>query len=272
MPTEFNLYLKTPNQKMSISSQLLILNQTKQNINQAINLKGVTVTDEPFAEYPDKVRLIPCGTGTYESQIILYLEGRLKHVDIPYGTTAIGRNSFNNSGVHTVSIPSTVTSIGDAAFRDSALETITIPSSVTSIGEYAFFGCQALEAINLPNTAITLGDYVFSGCLKLTTVTIPDTITAIPNYAFYMSGFTRDSFLETVVLGTGVTSIGERAFAGCRSLQSVTINAVSPPTLGRNAFVSTNQTFVIYVPANSVLAYQTADGWMDYSSRITAIP
>ena len=42
---------------MSISSQLLILNETKNNIKTAINLKGVSVTDEPFAEYPDKVRL-----------------------------------------------------------------------------------------------------------------------------------------------------------------------------------------------------------------------
>jgi hypothetical protein len=256
---------------MSISSQLLILNQTKGNIKQAINLKGVSVTNEAFAAYPDKVRLIPSGTGTYESQIILYLERRLKHVDIPYGTTTLGRDTFRESMVHSVNIPSTVTSIGQEAFADSQLEGITIPSSVTSIGYRAFYRCYLLETLNLPNTAITLGDEVFSGCKKLTSVTIPDSITTIPDRTFYMEEYIIDSLLETVVLGNGVTSIGDRAFGGCRALQSFTINTITPPTFGNQVFVSTNQTFTIYVPDESVLAYQIADGWSSYSSRIKGI-
>lgn len=256
---------------MSISSQLLILNQTKNNIKQAINLKGVTVTDETFAEYPDKVMQIPNGGGTYESTIILYLERRLKHADIPYGTTTIGRNTFRNSGVHSVNIPSTVTSIGQQAFADSSLEGITIPSSVTSIDYRAFYRCYLLETLNLPNTAITLGDEVFSGCQKLTSVTIPDSITTIPDRTFYMEEYIFDALLETVVLGNGVTSIGDRAFGGCKALQSFIINTVTPPTLGSEVFVNTNQTFTIYVPDESVLAYQIADGWTNYSSRIKGI-
>ena len=204
MPTESNLYLKTPNLKMSISSQLLILNQTKQNINQAINLKGVTVTDEPFAEYPDKVRLIPCGTGTYESQIILYLEGRLKHAEIPYGTTTIGNSAFRDSDAGT-----------------NMLRTVSIPSTVTTIEPYAFYYQSHMTEITLP---------------------------------------------------ASITSIGEGAFAQCINLTSITCPATVPPTLGYNALSTTNEHTVVYVPAESLLAYQTASVWINYSDMIQPIP
>ena len=57
-----------------------------------------------------------------------------------------------------------------------------------------------------------------------------------------------------------------------KALRSFTVKATVPPTLASNAFRSTNSAFTIYVPSQSVLAYQTADGWMNYASRITAIP
>lgn len=189
---------------MSISSQLLILNQTKQNINQAINLKGVTVTDEPFADYPNKVRLIPCGTGTYESQIILYLEGKLKHAEIPSGTTTIGNSAFRDS---------------DDGYNQ--LQTVTIPNTVTSIDAYAFYYLSHMTEITIP---------------------------------------------------ASVTSIGEGAFAQCINLTSITCLATVPPALGNTALSTTNEHTVVYVPAESLLAYQTASGWMDYAHMIQPIP
>jgi hypothetical protein len=49
----------------------------------------------------------------------------------------------------------------------------------------------------------------------------------------------------------------------------VTCLPVTPPTIGSNAFNSTSN-YPIYVPADSVSAYQSA--WSDYASRIQAIP
>lgn len=208
---------------MSISSELLTLNTTKQNIKTAINLKGVTVNDEPFADYPDKIRLIPSGGGNYESNIILYIEGELRNAEIPSGTTKIGINAFY--GFYTT------------------LENVTIPNTVTEIEEYAFEGCRKLNNVTLPSGLTTIWNRAFEECISFTSVVLP----------------------------ASVTDIHHEAFKNCTGLTSITVNAVSPPTIGNQVFDNTNNC-PIYVPANSVLAYQTASGWQTYASRITAIP
>ncbi|MBQ1582399.1 MAG: leucine-rich repeat domain-containing protein [Prevotella sp.] len=224
---------------MSISSQLLILNQTKKNIKQAINLKGVSVTNEAFAEYPDKVRQIPSGSGTYESNIIQYIEGTMVDVEIPYGTTTIGKSAFYFMPIETVTIPNSVTAIGSFSFCNCQnLGSVTIPNSVTIIGNSAFHGCVSLSTMDIPNSVTSLGDGVFRGCTGLISAT----------------------------LGSGITSIGDYIFYECDNFQSLTCLAVTPPTIVSGTFQSGN--YPIYVPDNSVLAYQTADNWMQYSNRI----
>lgn len=207
---------------MSISSQLLILNQTKANIKTAINNKGVTVTDEAFAAYPDKVRLIPNGGGIYESNIILYLEGKLSIAEIPYGTTRIG--------------------------------------------DYALGYMYSLTSVTIPDTVTSIGNHSFEGCRVLANITIPDSVTSIGH-----SAFTAIGSLSSITIGSGVTYIGYYAFSACERLSEVIINAATPPTIGEDVFNLTHRNLVIYVPDESVLAYQIADGWSSYSSRIKGI-
>lgn len=154
---------------MSISSELTLLNNTKQEIKAAINNKGVTVTNEPFAEYPDKIRLIPRGSGIYESDIIQYLEGTMRNVVIPQGTTTIADYAFmdldsNTDKLETVSIPSSVTSIGKYAFSGNIhITEIDIPSSVSLIDVGAFYDCNHLLSITVrATTPPTLGSTALS--------------------------------------------------------------------------------------------------------------
>lgn len=206
---------------MSISSELLTLNTTKQNIKSMINAKGVTVTDEPFAQYGNKVRLIPSGSGTYESDIIMFIEGEMTHLDVPAGTTKIGNSALSQ--------------------RDK-LQTISIPNSVTVLESYALAYCQNLDGVVLPSTLTTIGHAAFQYDTGLSSITIP----------------------------ASVTKIDVAAFDGCTGLEYVILEPVSPPSLGANAFQMTNNC-PIYVPDNSVLAYQTAINWSAYSARITGI-
>lgn len=98
----------------------------------------------------------------------------------------------------------------------------------------------------------------------LVAVEIGDCVTTIQLSAFYYC----DS-LSSVTIGSGVTSIEQSAFGHISNLASVTIYAIVPPTLGAFVFSSTNNC-PIYVPAESVSAYQSA--WSEYASRIQPIP
>lgn len=114
------------------------------------------------------------------------------------------------------------------------------------------------------NGGITkIGDYAFLNG-SLITVHLPDSVTTIRESAFAQTS------LQSIVLGINVMSLGNTAFANNATLTSITCLATTPPTLGTNTFK--NSSCPIYVPAQSVSAYQSASGWSDYASRIQAIP
>lgn len=124
--------------------------------------------------------------------------------------------------------------------QHSAMTSAVIGDCITTIGWNALNGCRSLTSVTIPNSVTVISGDAFDGCSSLTSITIP----------------------------SGVTSIGEYAFKSCTSLTSITIEAVTPPTLGNYVFWGT-PIEIIYVPAQSVSAYQSA--WSAYSSRIQAI-
>ena len=136
----------------------------------------------------------------------------------------------------------------------------------TTTGYNAFYNCRGLTSITIPDTVTSIGYSAFNSCSGLTSVTIPDSVTSIGNGAFLDC-----TSLTSVNIGNGVTSIDMQTFYGCTGLTSVTIQATTPPTLGKNAFYNTNNC-PIYVPAASVDAYKAATKWSIYTDRIVAIP
>lgn len=229
----------------------------------------------------------------------------LINLTIPNGVTRIGSNAFNSATrMRSVTIPSSVTIIENQAFNNcsgltavyitdlaawcnisfadganptnnahrlyingvSATE-ITIPNSVTRIGNYAFVACSYLTSVTIPSSVTSIGDRAFMYCSALTSVTIPNSVTSIGMYTFF-----QIRGLTSVTIGNGVTSIGSFAFNNCSYLTSVTILATTPPTLGNSSVFSSTNNCPIYVPAESVAAYQAATNWASIASRIQAIP
>ena len=179
-------------------------------------------------------------------------------------------SSYSNEYTGNVVIPErviynnvsySVTSIGEGAFDFcSGLTSIIIPNSVTSIGTYAFSNCRGLTSVNIGNSVTYIGYGAFYFCSGLTSVTIPNSVTSIGDYAFY-----RCSGLTSVDIGNSVISIGKGAFSWCSGLTSVTCLSTTPPSIGDYAFdTEVKQKVTLYVPAEAVNRYKTAEGWKDF--------
>ena len=201
------------------------------------------------------------------------------------GVTSIGSDAFSNcKSLSSIEIPNSVTSIGIRTFNYcTSITSITIPNSVTSIGSSAFSNCSGLTSVSIGNSVTSISNKLFSGCTSLSSVTIGNNVTSIGDGAFYNSGiknitipnsvtsigneaFRYCKSLSSIEIPNSVTSIGNYAFHYCSDLASITVNAVTPPKLGSNAFHASN--CPIYVPADSLNDYKTARGWSTYASRI----
>lgn len=131
---------------------------------------------------------------------------------------------YGCTGMTTVSIGNSVSTIGDYAFQScSGLLSITIPNSVTTIGVRAFHGCNSLETVyfNAENCTKCGGSegFYIAFPTNLKTVVFGDKVKNIPSYAFYGCALTE------VTIPESVTSIGDRAFKACASLETVYFNA-----------------------------------------------
>ena len=99
-------------------------------------------------------------------------------------------------------------------------------------------------------------------------VVIPETvggyvITEISN------AFANNKKIKSVTIPDTVTGVLGSAFRNCTNLESVTVYATTPPSLGNWPFDDTNDC-PIYVPSGSVNTYKSA--WPGYASRIQSIP
>ena len=219
---------------------------------------------------------------------------RLTSVNIPDSVTTIGGGAF-------ASCDSLIEFTGKfaedngrilvidgvlTAFAPAGITQYTIPDSVTTIGDLAFCGCTSLTSVNIPDSVTTIGKEAFSGCTSLTSVNIPDSVTSIGNYAFYWAesltsvnipdsvtsigdaAFLSCLSLASVTIGDSVMTIGVGAFYACDSLTSVYCKAITPPALDWDVFDYDGSDRKIYVPAESVEAYKSAEGWSEYASDI----
>ena len=184
----------------------------------------------------------------------------LKTIKIPSGVTTIPRSCFSGcSSLKSVTIPEGVTAIGGEAFYHCDLNALTLPESLETIEYYAFGGNRSLKSVNIPAKVKTIGGQAFYDC-GLTELVIPEGVQTIDGSAFYGNS------LQNLTLPSTIKSIGSSAF--CRYsgyLQSIICNAVTPPTLGDDAFYG-SITPEVKVPLASIAAYRKAYGWKNFSN------
>lgn len=185
-------------------------------------------------------------------------------------------------------LPEGLLSIADYAFSGCVnITAINIPSSVTHIGSYAFNYCYGLpvgedmlryadtyliEALDQSATSYVIregtkwiGDGAFNMWFdNMTSVTIPNSVIRIGEYAFSSA-----DQLNTITIPASVTSIGQAAFAYCYNLSSITCEAVTPPVCDEGwtaVFDGVSKSIPVFVPGESVEAYQAAEQWKDFTN------
>lgn len=229
----------------------------------------------------------------------------VEELSIPESVCSIGEEAFLGcQNLTTINIPQTITRIEQATFSGcKKLTGITIPQSVTSIGYGAFAACNSLTRVDITDLSawcnISFGEN-WSNPLQsahnlyvdgelVTHLVIPNDITAISN-SIFEGGFC----FESIDIPEGVTKIGRYAFCNCPNIRSVTIPSTvvcvehgafetctqlaevfcpstTPPQMDGLVFMDCASELVIYVPSESVDAYRTAVGWMNYADMIVGM-
>ena len=122
---------------------------------------------------------------------------------------------------------------------------VTIPSkagefTVTNISYGAFVGCDKMTAINIPESVTVISPFAFYGCTGLASISVSE------DNMFYDSRNGCNALIETetstlllgcanTVIPSSVTTIGESAFEGCKTLAAINIPS-SVSSIGALAF------------------------------------
>lgn len=147
-----------------------------------------------------------------------------------------------------------VYSIGDYAYNGCGLITISLPASVNSVGNFAFLNCTSTTSLSLMAGVGSLQTTSFTGLSNCTSVYIDSDFTAVigtgpsdkgvfdqmgaaahkpvdfvfgNNVKKIIARMTKNNHINigSITLGTSVEEVGEAAFAGCETLETLIINS-----------------------------------------------
>lgn len=150
------------------------------------------------------------------------------------------------------------------------LETISLPESVTEISGYAFRETPGLQVVEMPCVKV-IGTSAFSSSGLTGVLDLPETLQTIGSGAFeYCEGITD------IIIPKNVTCIGEFAFSCC-AFTKVIVRPTTPPVTDSqyppHFFDYRDELFerkpLIYVPEESLQAYQTDENWSEYIGYMT---
>ena len=223
----------------------------------------------------------------------------LRNLLLPSSVRVIGSWSFFDCpGITELIIPNSVSSIHGYAFQGcTGLKKVIIENGsshleMESRGDVEIFGgCPVQEVymgrnITGPDNAVFsfYRDSPFSNMKTIKKFTIGNKVTSIPSYFFSgcdgirtlvfpkvnnigFSACGGSPHLKAVVLGNRLSYVNDYGFHDCE-LDAVYTMGTTPPKLYHQVFRPCNETATLYVPAGSMAAYQSADGWKEFKNIV----
>lgn len=181
----------------------------------------------------------------------------LKHITLPENLETINWCAFLSTGLTEVTIPANVKFIDTSAFGDCPnLSKITLADN-----EEGIYLSQMGVFIGSPVQELYVGRQVHGSHFtkdNLTKMTLTGGCTMIWGYEYA-------PVLQELTLGPNTDTIDNEAFIGCPSISKITSEAMTPPTLAKDAFEQTvYDNAFLYVPDGSVEAYASALSWEDF--------
>lgn len=214
----------------------------------------------------DSIVLIP-GSVKHIGDYIFMDNVRLESVQIPDGVESIGRHAFSGcTALQKVQLPDSLLSIDDYAFyRCSLIDEVIVPDSVSKIGDHAFYRCSSLEKVYLGDGVDCLGESAFGECSAITTIKVPQYICSKTIRSVFTWSYEN---LSSVEISDKVTSIGDRAFDGLKSLKKLEIPD-RVKTIGPYAFRNCTALEALNIPDN--VTYISTNAFCSCSNVVSLI-
>jgi len=182
-----------------------------------------------------------------------------------YPVTFVANNFSKNNNVKStltkVNLQNYITNIGKNAFEDCTSLQYIQGKNVMYVGDSAFAGCGLMQFVGSLPKFIEIGDNAFYSCESLKYVDLSGA-KKIGSQAFFNTG------IVNLELSDGLTAILMNTFANCKSLKTVKVYPLVPPTVEGLLFKDCDKLEEIYVPLECYSNYCSAPGWSTYSSII----
>lgn len=166
---------------------------------------------------------------------------RINKLTVSSSVKSIAKNAIDIY-VENLQLSEGLEEIEDRAIQARSLKTLTIPASVKKIGKEAIW-CPSLESLTFLGSPELSPD--FCVCRELKSVDFRAPMLNIPSQAFYATD------LQSLTLPEGLQTIGERAFAGLKSLEEITIPE-SVTYIEAAAFFGMSALKVVHLPAHKI--------------------
>lgn len=139
-------------------------------------------------------------------------------------------------------------------YECKALRSVQLNPNLASIGKEAFRRCKSLLQFDVPSQVSTVEKEAFRECTSLSEVSLNEGLLTVGDNAL------RETAIKKLVIPSTVTKVGKKVAEKCAQLQRIECLAPTPPELSGES----NNKIELYVPSQSVSAYQNAKNWKKF--------